>query len=136
MSQLVHLNGSTYARPKRFRIKGINKILDRAVAQSINYEDQLVLLNWLRDEGLRSAWSFVRSLPTPQFEVMIENFKRKRLQSGTNTATKLTTKDKAPAYEYTNQPGDSIFDSGPGAPMTDTTDQEFLQRMRRKLKVT
>lgn len=126
----LNLHGVTYKRAKLTLLEALRL----STQESVNYQDKETLLKWLRQKGFDSLAVRVESLSDAKFRIALEDFKRKSLQSGGNTPTKLTTLDKPPVYEYTNTNDSTIFDSGPGAPMRDTTDQKFLDRARSLLK--
>lgn len=128
--ELLNLRGIIYKRAELTLLEALRL----SVLESINYQDKATLLKWLRQKGFDSLATHVESTSDSKFKVILEDFKRKSLQSGGNIPTKLTTLDKPPVYEYTNTNDSTIFDSGPGAPMRDTTDQKFLDRARSLLK--
>lgn len=126
----LNLRGLIYKRAELTLLEALRL----SVLESVNYQDKATLLKWLHQKGFDSLAARVESTSDSKFKVILEDFKRKSLQSGGNIPTKLTTLDKPPVYEYTNTNDSTIFDSGPGAPMRDTTDQKFLDRARSLLK--
>lgn len=94
----------------------LNDLLLLAVENNINYEDRLSLLTWLKDEGKVPAYRYVSSVKDVDWKIIIENFKRKTIQEGTNPENTLSTQDKPPMYDDT-QSGDAYTPDSGGAQM-------------------
>lgn len=128
---MVYAFGLLYA--KAFDPKTeLRTLLDRAISEKINYENRLSMLTWLKDDMNMSAYRYVSSVKDLDWKLLVEDFKKKTLQQGTNVETKLTTLDKSPVYDDTAS-GDAVTQESPSAQMA-PRDPAFLTLTKQYLK--
>lgn len=127
---MVYAFGTLYTAA--FNPDNLDSLFAEAVEADINYEDKLSMLTWLKDKGNIPAYRYVSSVKDVDWKIRIENFKRKTMQSGANPENTLSTQDKPPVYDDTQQGGSSTPESGaaqmaPRDPTFRTLTKQYLK---------